>query len=149
VDEYFIPRTIGGMLFPFIASCLLFAAMLYGKRSRRALVVPLLLTGLIWSISTLQLLFGFDLVSLVRLANGFFAGLWVFLISGAISGAISTLVEPSEAKTSPPEPGPAEDLSTPLGICPSCDARIALSSPECRHCNASFGPQSAWKVGPI
>jgi hypothetical protein len=34
----------------------------------------------------------------------------------------------------------------PKGTCPNCDRTIPLASLTCRHCNADFGPGSAWSV---
>jgi RNA polymerase subunit RPABC4/transcription elongation factor Spt4 len=36
----------------------------------------------------------------------------------------------------------------PKGVCPNCDAIIPLSSLKCKHCDAHFGPGSAWSVLP-
>lgn len=37
----------------------------------------------------------------------------------------------------------------PKGICPNCDAIIALASATCPRCRATFGNEAAWKVAPI
>lgn len=36
----------------------------------------------------------------------------------------------------------------PSGVCPNCGKTIPLASLECRHCQASFGQGSAWRVLP-
>ena len=36
----------------------------------------------------------------------------------------------------------------PRGICPNCNSTIPLASLECKHCRASFGEGSAWRVLP-
>ncbi len=39
----------------------------------------------------------------------------------------------------------AEEVA-PKGLCPNCDKMVAISSEECKHCHASFGVGSVWKV---
>jgi hypothetical protein len=37
----------------------------------------------------------------------------------------------------------------PRGTCPSCDSVLPLTSEECPHCKALFGPRSAWSIKPL
>lgn len=37
----------------------------------------------------------------------------------------------------------------PKGMCPNCDAVIALASATCPRCRATFGNEAAWKVAPM
>ena len=36
-----------------------------------------------------------------------------------------------------------------VGVCPNCEAIIAMDAPECPKCGAQFGPEAAWKIQPI
>ncbi|MBS0406704.1 MAG: zinc ribbon domain-containing protein [Proteobacteria bacterium] len=38
--------------------------------------------------------------------------------------------------------------SLPKGSCPNCNKTIPLASQECKHCRASFGAGSAWRILP-
>lgn len=58
----------------------------------------------------------------------------------------ATLPIPADAKDSG-DPGAVAPIK-PLGSCPNCEAHIPLDSPECQHCKAIFGANSAWKVTP-
>lgn len=37
----------------------------------------------------------------------------------------------------------------PKGICPNCEATIAVDSISCPKCKATFGPDAAWRIRPI
>lgn len=36
----------------------------------------------------------------------------------------------------------------PMGVCPSCDSRIAMAAEKCPKCKASFSAGSPWQVKP-
>jgi hypothetical protein len=40
------------------------------------------------------------------------------------------------------------EAKLPQGTCPNCYKTIPAASLECKHCHASFGPGSAWRVIP-
>lgn len=43
---------------------------------------------------------------------------------------------------------PHQLLAIPIGSCPSCNATISLNAVSCLGCQATFGPDSAWKPIP-
>lgn len=84
------------------------------------------------------------------------AGVVLFVL-GMIDKARSEAREESGARGPAGPAGPAGarasvgvgvgvDPAAPMGRCPNCRRFIALASPECPGCQASFGQGSAWKV---
>jgi hypothetical protein len=45
--------------------------------------------------------------------------------------------------------GANEQSGKPHGICPNCQSRVPVTSPECGKCGALFGQGSAWSVAPL
>lgn len=57
---------------------------------------------------------------------------------------VAEIAPPAGSKTSN-----VTDASLNMGVCPSCDATIALESSSCPKCDAIFGKDSAWAVRPL
>ena len=76
--------------------------------------------------------------------------------AGAVCGTVvslwsnaSTEAQESEEDASKFEKQSPGDLTGPHGLCPNCEAPVALNAPACPRCHAEFGENAVWRPTPL